>query len=154
MAIIDRCVFETFRKVAKRSGITPFQAICLLVYAQMAALSGRTDIVLGVPIGHRGQASRDVIGCLAQAVPFRIALNPRATLSTAAPRVGADLLRDASRARFPVWRHARQVFDRVQCRPYPDVVVGLIRSEAFAFGEYTARYHDISGGARLPSRLP
>ncbi|MGM1064624.1 amino acid adenylation domain-containing protein [Saccharothrix sp. Mg75] len=90
----DDAALARMREVAERTGATWQVVLLAAVAAYLRRLTGRRDVVLGLPTsGRRGVAVRQVAGMAASMVPLRVDVAPTATLTDVVRLLSAELSR-------------------------------------------------------------
>ncbi|MBY8849756.1 amino acid adenylation domain-containing protein, partial [Saccharothrix sp. MB29] len=89
---LDDAALGRLREVAELTGATWQVVLLAAVASYLGRLTGRRDVVLGLPTsGRRGIATRQVVGMAAAVVPLRVDVAPTATLTDVVGLLSAAL---------------------------------------------------------------
>ncbi|GAA3465214.1 non-ribosomal peptide synthetase [Saccharothrix longispora] len=89
---LDDAALGRLREVAELTGATWQVVLLATVASYLGRLTGRRDVVLGLPTsGRRGIATRQVVGMAAAVVPLRVDVGPTATLTDVVGLLSAAL---------------------------------------------------------------
>ncbi len=128
---IGRVEFERLEALAKSLGSSLPRLFVALVYIVFRRLTGSSDLALGFILHNRIEEKfRRTIGLLASNLPVRIDIDRNTSFRDAVHRIDADLLRDRSHARFPVWQLGGALGLSRQHRGLYDILVNYIPADS------------------------
>jgi amino acid adenylation domain-containing protein/non-ribosomal peptide synthase protein (TIGR01720 family) len=148
---LPRADLELLEQAAAESGTTWQILVMTIVGAYVHRVTGRRDVVLGVPVtGRRSAESRRVPGMVTNSVPVRLDVPPGAMLSQLVPRLTQEVGRSL--------RHERFRLEDLQRELVPDGEVGALIGPIvnfmpyggpLRFGEIPATSHNLASGPVL-----
>jgi amino acid adenylation domain-containing protein len=110
---LDGALAEALRELAARHGTTLFSVLLAAYAVVLARLTGRDDLLIGVPMAARTRPeSESVVGLFMNTVPIRIRIDPGGTLS--------DLVRAVHTATVRALAHQELPFARMVELARPD----------------------------------
>ncbi|MFK0112030.1 amino acid adenylation domain-containing protein [Streptomyces sp. NPDC091217] len=138
-------------QVARQSGGTPFMALFAAFAAFLGRLSGRTDLVIGVPVSGRDRPElQDMVGMLTNTLAVRADLSAQVTYTGLIGQVRARLLAGQAYQDAP--------FEAVVDAVAPERVPGQepLVQVMFAYDDDTEMVLDLPGAQvrRIPLQLP
>lgn len=121
--------FEQLRKTAAVSGATWQIVLMAVVGAYIHRVTGRRDVILGVPVtGRRSAAARRIPGMATNSVPVRLDIAPGASL--------ADLVPGLTKEVGAALKHERFRLEDLQREVAPDDGVGALMGPIVNFMPY------------------
>ncbi len=140
-------VSSSLRSAASDAHVTwPTFAIAATA-AYVAKLTGRTDVVLTLPVTARsGTLSRAVPGMVANYLPLRVRVTPAMTLEDLVTTTSRSLAQALKHQRFPADRIRRRLGLRGDRRPFGPFINVLPQQPALRLGPCSAHLHNLSTG--------
>ncbi len=100
---LKRADFTRLQTAARSLGSTVFRLIIALTYAAFARLYDRYDIVLGLELANRAEATaKQMVGIVARPLPLAITLDQTKTIADAVCWIDQARPRDYPHRRFPI----------------------------------------------------
>lgn len=142
---------ELLRKTAVLSGTTWQILLMTVVGAYVHRVTGRQDVILGVPVtGRRSVAARQIPGMATNSVPARLAVAPGESLADLVPRLTREVGEALKHERFRLEDLQRELAPHDGVGALMGPIVNLMPyGGPLRFGEAPATSHNLASGPVL-----
>ena len=107
---LKRADFTRLETAARELGSSAFRVIIALTYIAFARLYDRTDIVLGLELAYRSNASeKQLVGIMARPLPLLLNLDRSITITEAVHQIDEARARDYPHRHFPIQELVRRL---------------------------------------------
>jgi len=150
---LKRADFTRLETAARELGSSAFRVIIALTYIAFARLYDRTDIVLGLELAYRSDASeKQLVGIMARPLPLLLNLDRSVTITEAVHQIDEARARDNPHRRFPIQELVKALGITRQGRHgLFDVIINYIPAAYdFAFEDFPVEPTNLSYGFTAP----
>ncbi len=150
---LKRADFTRLQTAARSLGSTVFHLIIALTYAAFARLYHRYDIVLGLELANRSDATaKQVVGIMARPLPLPMTLDQTMTIADAVCWIDEARARDYPHRRFPIQELAAALgIIRQGNHGLFDIIINYIPGPYdFAFEDFPVELTNLSYGFSAP----
>ena len=150
---LKRADFTRLETAARELGSSAFRVIIALTYIAFARLYDRTDIVLGLELAYRSNASeKQLVGIMARPLPLLLNLDRSVTITEAVHQIDEARARDNPHRRFPIQELVKALGITRQGRHgLFDVIINYIPAAYdFAFEDFPVEPTNLSYGFTAP----
>ncbi len=150
---LDAPLAAKLKALAKTCKVSLFKLLLLLIWVALFRRYDRTEMVFGVPVGNRKtEAEKATVGVFAKLIPFRLALDPDATVAAALAILSAQFDQDVAHQQYPSDHVSRGCAWRPKASiGIFDVVVNYVRNDyGFDIGGEPIVCKNVSSGFAVP----
>lgn len=150
---LDAPLAAKLKALGKTHNISLFKLLLLLIWVALFRRYDRTEMVFGVPVGNRKtEAEKATVGVFAKLIPFRLALDPDATVAAALAILSAQFDQDIAHQQYPSDHVSRGCAWRPKASiGIFDVVVNYVRNDyGFDIGGAPIVCKNVSSGFAVP----